>query len=115
MNNTMEYKGFVGSVLYSDQDECFAGKILGINDLVTFEGDSVKELKQSFHEAVEDYLLMCEKAGREPEKSYKGCFNVRIDPVLHQKASILAESENISLNKFVEISIADRINMHQAK
>ena len=54
--NTMTYKGYLGSVSYSEKDQVFFGKIEGINGLVNFEGESVKELTEAFHEAVDDYL-----------------------------------------------------------
>ena len=60
----MQYKKFIGSVNFSGTDECFFGKIEGINDLVTFEGNSVKDLKKAFHESVDDYLALCEEAGK---------------------------------------------------
>ena len=109
MNNFLEYKGFSGTIEFSSQDDCFFGKIVGINDLVTFEGRSVEEIKASFFEAVDDYLEMCKELGKEPEKAYKGSFNIRIDPVLHKKAAKLATAYNISLNQFVESAIADKI------
>jgi predicted HicB family RNase H-like nuclease len=72
--NRVEYKEFIGSVNYSDADECFFGKIEGINDLVTFEGSSVKELKKVFRQAVDDYLELCKQAGKEPYRVCKGFF-----------------------------------------
>jgi predicted HicB family RNase H-like nuclease len=110
VNNALEYKGYFSSVIFSNEGNCFFGKILGINDLVTFEGTTVQEIKAAFQEAVDDYLLMCEQAGKEPEKVYKGSFNVRIDPELHKKASILAQAEHISLNQFIELSVAEKVN-----
>lgn len=68
--NTLQYKGFIGSVEFSEPDGVFFGKIEGINALVTFEGESVQELKDAFHQAVEDYLILCEEEGLEPHKSY---------------------------------------------
>ena len=65
--NTLNYKGFFGSVNYSAEDECLFGKITGITDLVTFEGDSIQSLKSAFVEAVEDYILLCQEAGKAPE------------------------------------------------
>ena len=110
MNSALEYKGYFGSIEFSNEDDCFYGKILGINDLVTFEGSSVEEIRAAFREAVDDYLLMCERVGKEPEKTYKGSFNVRIDPELHKKASILAQTRHISLNQFIELSIAEKVD-----
>lgn len=56
--NTMTYKGYLGSVAYSEKDQVFFGKVEGINGLVNFEGESVKELTEAFHEAVDDYWLI---------------------------------------------------------
>jgi len=69
------------------------GKIEGINDLVTFEGNSVSELKNSFKEVVDDYIELCQKANKEPTKSFEGTFNVRLTPELHKKAYKLATTE----------------------
>lgn len=67
--NTMNYKGFIGSVAFSEEDNVFFGKIEGIDGLVNFEGDNVSELKKAFHEAVDDYLTFCEEHGIEPQKT----------------------------------------------
>ncbi len=99
-NNAMTYKDYVGSVEYSQDDECLFGRILGINDLITFEGESVKELRQAFEEAVEDYLLHCQEVGKEPQKTYSGKFLLRIDPCLHAKLATKAQIHNMSLNQY---------------
>ena len=109
-NNTLKYKDFLGSVEYSADDECFFGKIIGTTDLITFEGDSVEALKTAFAEAVEDYLILCKEAGKEPQKAYKGSFNVRISPELHKEAVMLASRKGISLNAFVEKTIYEAVN-----
>ena len=108
-DNLLRYKNFYGSVEYSAADECFFGKIIGTTDLITFEGESVDSLKIAFAEAVEDYVVLCKKAGKEPQKSFKGSFNIRISPELHRKASVIASREGISLNAFVERAIYDEV------
>lgn len=110
MKNLMEYKGYYAKIQYSAKDEVFFGTIEGINDIISFEGVSTDELKTAFCEAVEDYLDMCKRYGKEPQKTYKGSFNVRIDPELHKKAAIQAMSKGTSLNQFVESAIADKVN-----
>lgn len=105
MNDILDYKGYYATVHYSASDDVFFGKILGINDLVSFEGASVKELKKSFKEAVEDYLETCIELGKEPEKTYKGSFNVRIPSEMHKQAALFASIRNISLNDFVKTAI----------
>ena len=105
MNNTMEYKGYVGSVEFSEEDALFFGKVLGIRALISYEGENARDLVEDFHSAVDDYLELCAAEGVEPEKAYKGSFNVRISPELHKKAAIAAMAKQISLNRFVEESI----------
>lgn len=105
MKDVMIYKDYIGSVHYSTEDELFFGKIEGINDLISFEGSSVTELKAAFEEAVEDYLELCNLNGKEPEKTYKGSFNIRIRPELHKQAAQRAMIEGKSLNQYVEEAI----------
>lgn len=104
-NSIMTYKQFISIISYSSEDDIFHGKIEGIDDLVTFEGRSVDELKKAFQEAVEDYIETCKQIGKDPLKSYTGSFNVRINPMLHKKAVTKATVEGITLNKFVEKAI----------
>ena len=105
MNNTIEYKGYVGSVEFSEEDSLFYGKVMGIRALISYEGRDAKELICDFHGAVDDYLAMCSSEGIEPEKAYKGSFNIRITPELHRQAVIAATARQMSLNSFVESSI----------
>ena len=102
MKNTMEYKGYVGNVEFSEEDEVFFGKVIGIRSLISYEGATAKELIKDFHDAVDDYLALCEAEDKEPEKAYKGSFNIRISPELHKQAVRCAESNQMSLNSFVE-------------
>ena len=100
--NTLKYKGYIGSVGYSEPDQVFFGKIEGIDGLVNYEGESVAELTAAFREAVEDYLAFCEDHGVKPEKSYSGSFNVRIPPVTHREIANRASEAGISINAFVK-------------
>lgn len=106
MNDILEYKTYYGEVHFSAEDEVFYGKVIGINDLVTFEGSTVKELKKAFYEAVDDYLATCKQLGKEPEKTYKGSFNVRISSELHRQAARHAALRKMTLNDFVRYAIA---------
>lgn len=109
MKDKLIYKNFIGSVHFQAEDETFYGKIEGITDLVTFEGESVKELKAAFEEAIEDYLELCESIGKEPYKSFKGSFNIRINPHLHRKAFEKATINGMTLNQFVQSAIEREI------
>ena len=109
MNNVMEYKGYVGSVEFSENDGVFYGKVQGIRSLISYEGTNAKELVSDFHGAVDDYLILCEEEGTAPEIAYKGSFNVRISPELHKAAVIAALRDQTSLNSFVENAIANAV------
>ncbi len=109
MKNVLHYKGFLGSVYYSPEDECFHGALEGIDDLVSFDGRSVSELKKGFQEAVEDYIELCRTAGKKPQKSYMGSFNIRITPDLHRRAVRKSVSEGISLNSLVRRALEKEV------
>ena len=107
MKNVLEYKGYTGSVEFSANDQVFFGKITGIRDVVTFEADTVKKLIQAFKESVDDYLATCRQQGKQPDKEFKGSFNVRLKPKIHRLAAIRSAALKISLNQFVE-SVLER-------
>ena len=102
MNNTFEYRGYIGTIEFSEEDALFFGKAMGIRSLISYEGKNANELISDFHSAVDDYLAVCEAEGREPEKAYKGSFNIRISPELHKQLVVCATSRQMSLNSFVE-------------
>lgn len=109
MKDVMTYKEYIGSVHFNAEDEVFYGKIEGIEDLISFEGKSVNELKMAFEEAVEDYVDLCNRENKDIEKSYKGSFNVRIPPDLHRKAKRTAVQMGLSLNQFIQKAVEDEL------
>lgn len=109
MNNIMEYKGYNGTVEYSSEDNVLFGKVIGVKSLISYEGESVAQLREDFECAVDEYLEMCEERNVEPEKTYKGSLNVRILPETHKKAALIAYSEHISLNQFIEAAVNEKI------
>lgn len=109
MKNLIEYKGYVGSVEFSQDDELFYGKVLGIRALISYEGTTAAELIDDFHAAIDNYLELCQEEGKEPEKAYKGSFNIRISPELHKKIAIYAMEHDITLNNFVEQSLEKQL------
>jgi len=105
----LEHKGYTGNIEYSPEDSLLYGKVLGIKGLISYEGETGKELEEDFREAVETYLADCSESGIEPEKPFKGSFNVRIPAKLHQRAALLAMESKISLNNFVAEAIRSRV------
>ena len=109
MKDILQYKDFIGSVHFNANDEIFFGKIEGIDDLVSFEGATVSEIKEAFKEAVDDYIALCKENGKRIEKSYKGSFNVRLSCEVHKKAKILSVMQGISLNQFVQNAVQQAV------
>jgi len=100
--NILLYKGYIGSVNFSYEDEVFWGKIEHINDLISFESDNSHELKSRFEQAVDDYLEFCLTKSIKPEKPFKGSFNIRLSPEIHRAAYVKARQSGVSLNKYIE-------------
>jgi predicted HicB family RNase H-like nuclease len=109
VNNVLHYRDFIALVRFSEADGCFYGRIEGIDDLVSFEGRSVGELREAFAEDAEDYLEICRKRGKPPQRSYKGSFNIRIDPKLHRLAVLKSADLGISLNQLVQAAIEKEV------
>ncbi len=97
----MKHKGYAAHIQYSDEDGCLIGHIAGINDVVSFHGESVPEIRAAFVEAVEDYIETCRKLGRPAQKSWSGKVPLRVPPELHAQAAMRAEAEGKSLNQWV--------------
>ncbi len=106
MGNVLKYKGYFGSIEASPEDDCLFGKLQFIRDLVSYEGHTVRELEQAFHEAIDDYLATCKAQGREPQTPFKGSFNVRVGQRRHERAMLAVQQHQIkSLNEFVSRAI----------
>ncbi len=105
----MEYKGYIGSIEFSEEDMVFFGQVQGIGALISYEGNDAEKLVDDFHEAIDCYLMQCEENGIVPEKTYKGSFNVRISPELHKAAAIYAMNNQRTLNNFIEECIKSHL------
>ncbi len=112
MSNTMDYKGYTGSVEFSPEDRLFFGKVLGIQALISYEGTSADELVEDFQGAVDDYLSLCAAQDIAPEKPYKGSFNVRIPPELHRQDAVFADAHHMSLNETVKNALTAYVYSH---
>ncbi len=109
MNNTIEYKGYVGSVEFSEPDGVFFGKVQGVGSLISYEGTTASELIADFHGAVDDYLALCKEEGVEPEASYAGALNIHIGSELHRRAAVYAMSHQQSLDNFIKDAVMDKL------
>ena len=114
MMNTLEYNNFIGSVNFSEEDDVFFGKIEGINALVTFEGQTVAELKEAFKEAVSDYIELCNAKGIKAQKTYTGVLNVRLTPEIHRRAVAIATKSGTTLNGFIKKAVEKELKSAHA-
>ena len=106
MDNIMEYKGYWARIRYSDEDECFYGKVEGLkNSLILFEGNTVKELKKDFKNAIDEHLRLCKETNSDPERQCKGSLNVRLGTELHTKAKMKSIEQNISINELIKNAV----------
>ena len=109
MKNLLEYKGYHAKIEFDSEDLVLRGKIEGIKDLVNFESADISTVEEEFHAAVDDYLEFCKEVGKEPDKEYRGTFNIRISPDLHKKLAIVAMQNGDTLNATVEKAIVNYV------
>ena len=109
MNNDLEYKGYSGSVEFSAEDKRLFGKVLFVESLLMYSGESVAELESAFQETVDSYLAFCAETGRQPNKPYSGTFNVRTGEDLHRQSAMSGHKLGMSLNEFVIYSLKTTI------
>ncbi len=97
----MEYKGYIGKVEFDDEANIFYGEVINLRDVVTFQGETVDELRKAFRDSVDDYLEFCATRGESPEKPYSGKFMVRVEPELHKALAMRAKMNHKSLNAWI--------------
>ncbi len=103
----MTHRGYAAKIEYSDEDGCLIGRVAGIQDILTFHGDSVDEIRRAFEEAVDFYISTCEERGREPQKPFSGRLMLRLPPELHARLAIQAQTEGRSLNSLVAEALSE--------
>ncbi|NRA73243.1 MAG: type II toxin-antitoxin system HicB family antitoxin [Rickettsiales bacterium] len=114
-NNTLKYKGYYGSISFDEEAKTFYGKVEFIRDLVNYEARDAESLIAALHEAVDDYITDCKNAQKEPDKPFKGSFNVRIGSDLHQKISLYALDHEDTLNNVVKNALNKFIDIQESR
>lgn len=104
----MKYRGYNAKIEFDDEDRIFTGRIVGINDVVTFHADSVEGLEKAFQESVDDYLDACARLGQQPNKPCSGRLLLRLPPELHAVITASAEMSGVSVNRWVVEAIEHR-------
>ena len=107
--NIIRYKEFVGVFNFDPEAKLFHGDVAGIKDVVTFQGESVAELEEALKDSVEEYLRLCEKAGKKPDKPYSGEIRLRLGPGLHRDVAIAAAASGLSLNAWMKKVLEQKV------
>jgi predicted HicB family RNase H-like nuclease len=95
----LEYHGYLGSI--DAEDGCFVGRVVGLRDVITFEGKSFADVEQAFRDSIDDYLAFCSERGEPPDRPYSGKIPLRLSPETHRKAALRAEAAGVSLNPWI--------------
>lgn len=110
--NSMTYKGYFAKINFDERDSIFWGKVVGIKDSITFEGETVAQLTEDFHNAIDHYLADCKKEGRIPNKPYSGKLTLRISPDTHAEIAAAAAHAGKSLNKWISDTLNKVVQSH---
>lgn len=111
----LKYKGYSGSVEYSEEDNCLFGKVLGLKkDCITYEGETIAELKSDFEGAIDDYLASCKKRGVDPAKPYSGKLIVRMPSDLHGMVAMAAANAGTTINEFINKAVSKELERELA-
>lgn len=110
MEKVLTHKGYTGSIEVSLEDDCLHGRVLFVNDLITYEGPTPAGLEKTFKKAVDRYLEHCRTIGKKPDKACSGNLNVRLGPDLHRKAATKAVQEGRTLNDLIARAVEASID-----
>ena len=105
----LKYKDYEGTADLDMTRRVCRGRILFIDDVVTYEAASPEFLQQEFEAAVDDYLQTCVRVGKEPQRPFRGLFNVRVPAPLHRSAALRATRDGISLNEVVVSALTSHL------
>jgi predicted HicB family RNase H-like nuclease len=106
----MKYKGYLARVEFDEEANIFHGEIINTRDVITFQGQSVEELKKALADSVEDYLAFCAERGEQPDKPFTGHLTVRLSPAQHKKVIIAAEKAGKNIDSWVTEVLAQALN-----
>lgn len=107
----LKYKGYTGSVEYSEEDNCLFGKVQGLHGtLISYEGSTIDEIRADFEGAVDDYLALCADRGVEPAKPYSGRLVLRMPSELHGRVAAAATAAGTTINDFINRAVTNEIS-----
>ncbi len=107
----LKYKGYTGVVQFDDEAMIFHGDVVGLRDVITFQGTTTEQIKKEFEISIDGYLEWCKELGQLPEKPFSGNLSLRIKPDLHAKLTVEAKYAGVSLNNFIDNSLRKTIGL----
>ncbi len=107
----LQYKGYEGTAELDMIRRVCRGRILFIDDLVTYEAKTPARLQKEFEVAVDDYIDTCAQVGKEPQRPFRGLFNVRVTPALHRAAALRAARDGVALNEVVVRALTEYLGI----
>ena len=110
--NGMKYKGYCARIDFDSEDKIFVGRVIGINDVISFHGETVSELESAFVESIDDYLSACKKLGQKPNKTYSGNLMLRIPVDVHAAVATAAEIKGQSINQWAARVLEEAAHTH---
>ena len=106
----LKYKGYTGSVEYSEEDKCLFGKVQGMSkDLIMYEGQTLDELRKDFEDGIDSYINGCLADGVEPAKPYSGKLNLRMSSELHSRVAAIVATTGTTINDFINRAIKNEL------
>lgn len=106
----LKYKGYTGTVEFSNEDNCLFGKVQGLHGtLISYEGMTIDEIRADFEGAVDDYLASCKERGVEPAKPYSGRLVVRMASDLHSRVAALADATGTTINEIINRAVKKEV------
>lgn len=113
--NYLTYKGYIGDIEFSLTDNCLFGKVLGLSKgLISYEGQTLKDLKKDFKNGIDDYLSHCKENNIEPQKPFSGQFSIRLNPELHRLVVATAQQQGITVNRFVRQAVEHELRLNSS-
>ena len=98
----IEYKGYIGTFEFDSEIDSFHGTVINTNDVITFYGASVKELREEMQKSVEEYLAFCQEQGRVPEPPCSGKLAFQTSPELHRRLALEAARRRVGIDTYIQ-------------
>ena len=112
ITNTLQYKKYTCQVTYYNVKDCLTGRVIGMSQIPNVTGQTLAEIKEEFHRAVDEYLLNCSNAGLKPAQAFTGNYSIRTTPAIHEALAMYALEKNMILSQVMQQALIEFIENH---